>query len=210
MATDATQEQRYQLVRSLAAKWGAIWGIDPRWILAIACIESSYHPTRVCRNPRAARVGYAWGLLQITGDTVKTLVRRLRDEMTARQRAISDVTPVLARWNAGNPASLLDPELNVMLGSYYLAKLAAEFGAELAPVAAGYHQGPGKVRDMRRAKLPIPDALPPNGRSYVVKVCAAFDEIVKGDAQRNEDVGALAYDPDDDGGDSGGPRGGAA
>jgi soluble lytic murein transglycosylase-like protein len=168
-----TGEARYQAVRVLAKKWAAVWHVDYRWILAFSAVESGHRPNATCNNERARLVGGAWGLLQITGDTSHTIVNKIRSFATRRPEFIEHVKTILPRWNSQNPSCMLDPERNVMFGSFYLAELAALWSA-LALVAAAYHQGPGAVARLLKAGLAIPDDLPPNGRIYVARIVEAF------------------------------------
>ncbi|MGH7339161.1 MAG: transglycosylase SLT domain-containing protein, partial [Candidatus Rokuibacteriota bacterium] len=85
------------------------------------------------------------------------------------------VKATVARWN-GTGEGLLNPDINVMFGAYFLGRLTKEFG-EFKHVAAAYHQGPGTVRKVLAAKQPIPSGLPPKGRAYVASALKAHKEL---------------------------------
>lgn len=126
---------------ALAKKWGGVFGVAPLDIMSIAGIESSYNPNTVNQNERAAPVGGAWGMMQILPGTAAGLVTMIR----AHYAASPEVSSALSAYNSSDPHSLLVPDLNVMLGTYYLKRLQDEFG-DFDKVAMAYQQGPGRVR----------------------------------------------------------------
>lgn len=147
----------FSIVEALAAPWGAIWDVPPLLIEVVAQLESHFQPSIAnTTDPRAVAKGGAWGMFQITLDTAKDLLGRVR----AFRRY-----PAFKRWDGTGP-SLLDPGLNTMVASWYLANLWHEFG-DYPQALAAYHQGPDKVRSMLAAGKTIPDQLPPKGRAYV-------------------------------------------
>jgi soluble lytic murein transglycosylase len=66
-------------------------------------------------------------------------------------------------------SDLLDPELNVRYGSWYLRNLLDRFG-DLRAALAAYHAGPGNVDLWRRQGVGVQFA---ETRSYVARVLAA-------------------------------------
>jgi soluble lytic murein transglycosylase-like protein len=162
-----------EAVRVLARKWGMLWDVPASWIEAFCVVESSCRPDVSNTNERASKVGGAWGLMQITGDTSPTLAR-----LAYQRQAIApapELQTALAKWRP-DPRCLLDADLCVCLGAAYLAKLAREF-TELPAVAAAYHQGPGRVRRHLREGKVIPGDLPPLGRVYVSRLVTTADDI---------------------------------
>ncbi|WP_328730836.1 transglycosylase SLT domain-containing protein [Vreelandella azerica] len=99
--------------------WGRMTGVDPYLLMAIARRESAYNPAAL--SPAGAR-----GLMQLMPDTATQLSREL---------GIADP----------GPYGVLDPELNIRLGSTYIRdKLERYRGNRLAATAA-YNAGPGRV-----------------------------------------------------------------
>lgn len=122
-----------------AVKWGQVFGIPPSWIMAIAAVESQHEPLKV--NMRKAGKGGAWGLMGQMADEAAYKISII----SRFYRSSTDVRRVLTRWT-GDPSSLLDPELNMMLGAWQLRRLATVFGFDFTVVAAAYHQGAGAIR----------------------------------------------------------------
>ncbi|MGO2393583.1 MAG: transglycosylase SLT domain-containing protein [Halomonas sp.] len=99
--------------------WGRLTGVDPYLLMAITRRESAYNPNAL--SPAGAR-----GLMQLMPGTASQVSREL---------GISDP----------GPYGVLDPELNIRLGSTYLRdKLQRYQGNRLAATAA-YNAGPGRV-----------------------------------------------------------------
>ncbi|MDR5898123.1 transglycosylase SLT domain-containing protein [Halomonas vilamensis] len=99
--------------------WGRLSGVDPYLLMAIARRESAYNPQAL--SPAGAR-----GLMQLMPGTAAQVSREI---------GLSD--PGLY--------GVLDPELNIRLGSTYLRdKLQRYSGNRLAATAA-YNAGPGRV-----------------------------------------------------------------
>ncbi len=92
--------------------------LDPALVLAVMHTESGYY------NFARSSVG-ALGLMQIMPETGK---------MLAREAGIA--------WRG--PDMLLDPEINLRLGTRYLASLHARFGSWPRALAA-YNWGPGAI-----------------------------------------------------------------
>jgi soluble lytic murein transglycosylase len=102
-------------------------GLDPLLVVSVIRSESSFNPYAV------SRVG-AMGLMQVMPDTGRWLLRRRGETL-------------------GRATHLFDAELNVELGTSYLAELLARFGTvERALVA--YNAGPAAAKKIfsHRAK----------------------------------------------------------
>jgi soluble lytic murein transglycosylase-like protein len=155
------------LARQLAQKWGPVFGAPVDVLMVLAKIESGFRPGLTNLSPRALARGGAWGLVQQTLETAKGHAVALVKHSNTQVR-----TTLATKWH-GNGSDLLDPDLNMMMAAYQVGKLAKEFGADLPLIAAGYHQGAGKVRAMQKAKKPIPAELPPKGKQYVSMALAA-------------------------------------
>ncbi|MAP34855.1 MAG: lytic murein transglycosylase [Halomonas sp.] len=99
--------------------WGHQTGVDPYLLMAITRRESAYNP--VALSPAGAR-----GLMQLMPGTAAQVSRQLG-------------------LNDPGPYGVLEPELNIRLGSNYLRdKLERYQGNRLAATAA-YNAGPGRV-----------------------------------------------------------------
>ncbi len=94
------------------------FGIDPLAVLGIITIESEFDPLAV--SPSGAM-----GLMQLRTDTARELAGELG-----------------IPWPSDD--TLLDPDVNVLLGSFYLSRLIERFG-DLDAALAAFHDGPGRV-----------------------------------------------------------------
>jgi soluble lytic murein transglycosylase len=92
--------------------------VDPVSVLAVILVESRFDSGAV--SPRGAM-----GLMQLRADTA----RELADELGVH-------------WTSDD--LLLDPDTNVLLGTYYLSVLFHRFGDQDAAFTA-FHAGPGRV-----------------------------------------------------------------
>lgn len=154
------------LLRTLADKWGAKFGVDVGWITAIAQIESGQRPSCATLYGRDLLRGGAWGYMQQTYATAVGNVRALQSSTD------SDVQSTLkTNWH-GTPVDLQNPDLNVMLGAYHLSVLSRRYGGDFATVAAAYNQGTGNV-DKALNGDGIPLGLTAHGQLYVAKAEAA-------------------------------------
>ncbi len=100
--------------------------LDPALLSALILEESRFHP-------RALSVAGARGLMQIIPRTGKQMAR------TVKLHPFTD-------------GLLFEPEINLRLGSQYLALLLQEFGGKEALALAAYNAGPGAVREWVRGK----------------------------------------------------------
>lgn len=149
------------LAKQLAVKWAGVFGVPVSYVLTIIERESGFNPNSTNMNERAQPKGGAWGLMQETYDTaVDDKKHLLRSQFASNPQ----VRETLAKWD-GLPDHLLDPDINVMFGTFHLSTLVREFKT-MQNVAAAYHQGAATVRrllaqdgDLRNIK--------PLGRVYV-------------------------------------------
>ena len=110
----------WRAIFPLRAGPGQVDGVDPLLVNAIIKAESSF-------DPRAFSPAGAMGLMQLMPGTGRSLARRVK-------------------LSLASDSQLFDPELNVRLGSLYLAGLVKEFGGELVPAIASYNAGRNVVR----------------------------------------------------------------
>ncbi|ERS89543.1 transglycosylase SLT domain-containing protein [Halomonas sp. PBN3] len=99
--------------------WGRMTGVDPYLLMGIARRESAYNPEAL--SPAGAR-----GLMQVMPGTATQL---------ARQLGIGDP----------GPYGVLDPELNIRLGSTYIRDMLERYRGNRLAAAAAYNAGPGRV-----------------------------------------------------------------
>ncbi|MFC3282973.1 transglycosylase SLT domain-containing protein [Litchfieldella rifensis] len=100
-------------------KWGGVTGVDPYLLMGIARRESAY-------NPKALSPAGARGLMQLMPGTA-TLV--------SRQLGIADP----------GPYGILDPEVNIRLGSTYIRDMLERYRGNRLAATAAYNAGPGRV-----------------------------------------------------------------
>jgi len=150
-------------VQALAKKWGPVMDVDPLWIVAHCKVESSMQP--LAHNES----GNAYGLMQIKPATAVDIVRLIKAEGLSKDPRVS---PVLKNWKS-EPENLFNPELNLMLGAFYLGYLKKKFMTDDHKiVAAAYNQGPGAMRKaLREKKLTAPMS------HYVASIEAAKREF---------------------------------
>ncbi|MBR9903766.1 MAG: transglycosylase SLT domain-containing protein [Gammaproteobacteria bacterium] len=99
--------------------WGRMTGVDPYLLMAITRRESAYNPNAL--SPAGAR-----GLMQLMPGTASQVSREL---------GINDP----------GPYGVLDPELNIRLGSTYLRDKLQRYQGNRLAAAAAYNAGPGRV-----------------------------------------------------------------
>jgi len=119
------------------------YGVEVEMILAVIYSESGFH------NFARSSTG-ALGLMQILPSTGRTLAERAG-----------------VPWEG--PRSLLDPNLNVRLGTSYLRWLYKRYGRWDRALAA-YYVGPGAVDRMLRHGEPVPEA-------YATRVLSRFKMV---------------------------------
>ncbi len=120
-------------------------GVDADLLASMLLIESG-------GDPEAESPAGASGLMQI---------------MPATARRIAEVRGI----DAPGPKQLVDPELNVDLGAWYLARQLERFGEPHLAVAA-YNAGPKRAQ----AHVEQGDPLPEESRRYADQVMALWSE----------------------------------
>jgi len=121
-------ERRQQIAHTII-KVGHRYDLAPELILAIIFTESSFD------IQAQSHVG-AVGLMQLMPDTASQLATELEVE-----------------WREGE--ILTDPEINILLGSFYLRKLIHRFD-DLDTALAAYNVGPNRLRSLisRTGRVP--------------------------------------------------------
>lgn len=129
-------------------------GLDPFLIDAVMREESGFNPT-------VESWANALGLMQLMLPTAKDMAQRVgRKNVTASQ--------------------LLEPEINIELGSMYLLGLADRFDGHPVCMIAGYNGGAGNVRKWLRERGDQPadmwvETIPfPQTRNYVKRVAMSW------------------------------------
>jgi len=129
------------------------YDLDPLLISAIIRVESRF-------NPKAVSHKGAKGLMQITDGT---------GNWAARELDILNFSEDM----------LFIPNINIMIGCWYLDKLRQQFNGDLQLVLAAYNGGSGNVskwlRDFSESnKLPVEKIPFKETREYIIKVQRAL------------------------------------
>ncbi|HEY8530764.1 MAG TPA: lytic transglycosylase domain-containing protein [Limnochorda sp.] len=106
--------------REAVERWASEYGVDARLVAAVIRVESGFQPT--ARSSKGAR-----GLMQIMPETGAWVAERL------------GLGPVKAE-------DLDEPELNLRLGTWYLAYQIRAFNGDLTLALAAYNGGGANVR----------------------------------------------------------------
>ena len=106
--------------RDVIERWASAHGLDPWLVAAVVRVESNFRPSAT--SPRGAR-----GLMQILPDTGRWVAQQMGET-----RYFDDL--------------LYDPEVNVRLGTWYLADLLRQFKGSEPLALAAYNAGRGAVQ----------------------------------------------------------------
>ncbi len=131
-------------------------GINPYLTTSIIFVESKFYPNAISK--KGAR-----GLMQIMPKT---------GEWVAEQMGIADY----------HPDDLFDAEINIRLGTWYLAYLMKQFDNDLILVLAAYNGGQGNVKEWlhQNEQFSDFDSFPyKETREYVIKINSVY-KIYKG------------------------------
>lgn len=126
--------------------------IEPSWALAVTRQESAF--LDVARSGAGAR-----GLMQLMPATARETARKANIPLSSLDR-------------------LNEPDINVRLGSAYLAQMQRQFGNNRVHATAAYNAGPGRVRQWLAARGHLPldiwiETIPfDETRGYVLNVLA--------------------------------------
>lgn len=141
--------------REVVERWALEYRVDPRLVVAVARVESGFRPT--ARSSRNAR-----GLMQVMPETGAWVAERLG-------------------MGSIGADDLYDPELNLRLGTWYLAYQVQMFNGDLALALAAYNGGSANVRrwlEEERWSGSVDDLsqIPfPETRAYVMRVLAVYE-----------------------------------
>lgn len=106
--------------REIIERWAVSHGLDPWLVAAVVRVESNFRPS--VTSPRGAR-----GLMQLLPETARWVSEQMGDAAF-----FEDL--------------LYDPEVNVRLGTWYLADLLREFAGNEPTALAAYNAGRGTVQ----------------------------------------------------------------
>jgi soluble lytic murein transglycosylase len=142
---DWYQRVRYPLrYEAIVQAHATNYDLPPSLLAAVIYAESKF-------DSSARSDAGAVGLMQLLPDTARGIAAR-----TGGDRFVVD--------------DLLDPELNVRYGSWYLRSLLDRYDDDLRTALAAYHAGPGNVDAWRRKGVGIQF---PETRTYVNRVLHA-------------------------------------
>jgi len=144
-----------ETVKTLAAKWSKVFGIRVSWIRSQAYAESK-------NVLRAKNVDSgAMGVLQILPGTARDLLKSLRRSKFMKNKFVKETLEV-------EPTDdyLFNPDVNIMLATYYMGLLKHKFGDDHDLVAAAYNIGPGKIARCLATQSPLPE----RSRIYIAMV----------------------------------------
>ena len=120
---------RIREAAQLADRYSKRFGVDPLTVMAVVHVESRF-------DPRAVSPKGAIGLMQLQAGTARSLAEDLGLQWTGDEL-------------------LYDPDVNMLLGTFYLRRLIDRFGDVDAALAA-YCSGPTLVESLRDADGKIP------------------------------------------------------
>jgi soluble lytic murein transglycosylase len=152
-----TRRSPMEKCRPLAKHYGQATGLDPALVLAVIKAESAGDPKAVSRSG-------ARGLMQLMGPTAREVAARLHVSLVSED-------------------DLFQPELNVRLGTAYLAQMRRIFDDDPFLYVAAYNCGPGHVARLRRDHPGVSSAdliaqhAPAETRAYVPRVLRYWDEF---------------------------------
>ncbi|MCK4401698.1 lytic transglycosylase domain-containing protein [bacterium] len=106
------------------------YNMDPALIMAVIEIESKF-------DAKAVSKAGAIGLMQIMPKTAKSISHELN----------------IKKYNKD---SLYNPEINIMIGTYYLKKLLQEFNNDIDLSLGAYNAGMGNIKKWQKQKKEIP------------------------------------------------------
>ena len=153
--------------------WGGEMDVDPYLLMGIARRESAYNP--VALSPAGAR-----GLMQLMPATAAQLGRRL---------GIGDP----------GPYGVLDPEVNIRLGSTYLGELIDRYSGNRLAAAAAYNAGPSRVdrwlRDAPEAFDLFVESIPFRETRNYVQAVLAYRVIFESLSRDGESEGVSMLSP---------------
>lgn len=152
--------------KDLVVKYADKYDVDPLLVFSLIKVESRFSPEATSRSG-------AQGLMQLMPDTAR---------WAAHQLGIKEF----------DDSKLVNPEINIQLGCWYVSDLSREFDGRLPLVIAAYNAGRGNVREWLIAgiwdgsledikKVPFPET-----RNHIRKILNEY-EIYRMIYKTNED-----------------------
>jgi len=129
-----TSEARYRLA-DLIYQNSTQYGYSPELLLAVMAVESGFNPQALGRYQSGSLSG-AIGIMQLKYETAAYMANTLGMGKIERE-------------------DLLDPEINMVLGTAFLMTLITQFKSFKHGILA-YNLGPGKVRSALANNEPLP------------------------------------------------------
>jgi soluble lytic murein transglycosylase len=144
--------------KTIIEKYAVQYGVDPLLVIAVIREESKYSSKSV--SPKGAK-----GLMQLMPNTAKSIAESLGDR-TYREE------------------NLLNPEINIQYGTWYLASLQKVFDNNTILVIAAYNGGRGHVQEwinngridsnnIRFQDIPFKET-----RDYVGRVLKSYEKYI--------------------------------
>ena len=137
---------------------GPSGSVDPYLVAAVMREESGF-------NPGAVSSTGALGLMQIMPSTGRFIARKIGRDLNDKRE-------------------LLDPDMNIEMGSWYLGHLARRFDNDIVLTVASYNAGPSAVSRWTET-LPVEldefiESIPyPETRRYAKKVLKSYGEFLR-------------------------------
>jgi len=142
-------------VKELAAKWSKVFGIGVSWIRSQAYAESK-------NVLRAKNEGSgAIGVMQILPSTARDLLKSLKRSKHMKNQSVKETLEIEPTEDY-----LYNPDVNIMLATYYMKLLKNKFGDDHDLVAAAYNIGPGRIARCLATQSPLPE----RSRIYIAMV----------------------------------------
>jgi soluble lytic murein transglycosylase len=135
--------------KDIINRYAAVYKFDPLLVMALVKVESRFVQSAESRRG-------ALGLMQLMPTTAKEMILRLGE----KEKTDLD---------------LVDPEVNIRLGVYYLSLLREEFGPSPITFLAAYNAGPSHVRSWRRQGPLVVETIPyPETKTFVGNVLNTY------------------------------------
>ncbi|MES3676928.1 transglycosylase SLT domain-containing protein [Halomonas elongata] len=154
-------------------RWGERTGVDPYLLMGIARRESAYNPEAL--SPAGAR-----GLMQLMPGTAATVSRKL---------GLSDP----------GPYGVLDPALNIRLGSAYIDEMLDRYRGNRLAATAAYNAGPHRVdrwlRDAPQAFDLFVESIPFRETRHYVQAVMTYRVIFESLARGGDTRGVALLTP---------------
>ena len=140
---------------NIVEKFAAEYNVDKMLVFSVIKTESSF-------NEKAQSSKNAKGLMQITDETAAWAYEQI---------------------GINNDADIFDPEINIRVGTWYLAKLINDNNGDLVTALASYNAGSGNVQKWKDASgkdvIDLPDIEFKETENYVKKTLKYYDVYKK-------------------------------